>query len=532
MKKWIEHFLPSTKKHSSRQKQKGKNQSFNGTNSKTNEAVEWGIPVPLENNLPAVHQLTKDMLPSTLSDYVFHNAEQLDNAAPEFAAVAVIVCAATLIGGSSQLCPKNENKSWKVKPVLWAMIVADPSQMKSPSARVGLGPFEQVIQDVIDKLNNQRQSEYNNNASFAEAKAAKLNENAKKLLAKGNEDAAKELFNEANDLVPERPVLRNPLINDSSVESLIIRLGSNPYGVLMFRDELNAWLSQVEKADKAHERAFYLEAFNGNGNFIQERVSRDNVVLKNPTVSILGNIQPSILNRFLVERSKGKSNDGLFERFQLAVYPDCANSKYTDIPDNEVLIKRIRDIFSCLSMMGEYEETLTLNFDENTQVLWTEWASQHKERELKASVEDQAVLGKYAALVAKLALIFHIVEEATNCDDFKSFSPTLIIQQASLELAIRWSKFLYSHNVRIRALGQDTKYSETARLIVERFSHLKPQFAPRDIQRKCWKGLKTIDDCNAAIKILADKGYIAPINVDGKNGRTTNRYVIHPDYVG
>ena len=99
-------------------------------------------------------------------------------------------------------------------------------------------------------------------------------------------------------------------------------------------------------------------------------------------------------------------------------------------------------------------------------------------------------------------------------------------------LAIRWSNFLYLHSVRIRAIGQNSQGSETAKLILERFGQLKSPFALRDVQRKGWKGLKTIDDCNAAITVLTNKGYIAPLNVEGKNGRVTNRYEIHPDYVG
>tara|TARA_R110002012_G_scaffold321950_1_gene552698 strand:+ start:907 stop:2505 length:1599 start_codon:yes stop_codon:yes gene_type:complete len=532
MKKWIESLLPWSKKYNPTHKKESKRQTNNGKGKKKNTDIGWVTPSSIETTLPPTPQFNKDMLPEPLSEYVFHNAAQLDNAAPEFAAVAVVVCAAALIGGSAQICPKDENKGWKVKPILWGMIIANPSMMKTPSARVGLGPFERSKHDVIDKLNNQRQAEYNNEANFVEAKVARLNEKAKKLLASGSEEAAKELFNEANELALAPPALRNPLINDCTVEALVMRLESNPYGVLMFRDELYGWLSQLEKKERAHERALYLEAYNGNGSYTQERVSRDNVVLKNPTVSVLGNIQPSMLNSFLLERSSGSSNDGLFERFQLAVYSDSHNSRYTDIPDNEVNDNRVIELFSCLSMMGENEETVTLNFDADAQGLWTEWASEHKKRELKASADDQAVLGKYAALVAKLSLVFHLVEEAAICDDFESFHPELVVQKQSLGLAIRWSNFLYLHSVRIRAIGQNSQGSETAKLILERFGQLKSPFALRDVQRKGWKGLKTIDDCNAAITVLTNKGYIAPLNVEGKNGRVTNRYEIHPDYVG
>jgi hypothetical protein len=105
----------------------------------------------------------------------------------------------------------------------------------------------------------------------------------------------------------------------------------------MFRDELYGWLSLLERSDHAKDRAFYLEAFNAEGRYVQERVSRDRLEIINAAVSVFGGIQPARLATFLAERKKCSCDDGLFERLQLNVYPDFAEARYTDIENDESL---------------------------------------------------------------------------------------------------------------------------------------------------------------------------------------------------
>jgi hypothetical protein len=51
-------------------------------------------------------------------------------------------------------------------------------------------------------------------------------------------------------------------------------MNENPRGLLLIRDELPGFLAHMESEDHQSERAFYLEAFNGDGQFTYDRIGR------------------------------------------------------------------------------------------------------------------------------------------------------------------------------------------------------------------------------------------------------------------
>lgn len=111
-------------------------------------------------------------------------------------------------------------------------------------------------------------------------------------------------------------------MNDATVEKLGELLNENPRGLLLVRDELPGFLSQMESEEYASDRAFYLEAFNGSGQFTYDRIGRGTVHIANCTVSIIGGVQPSRIAPIVRGAITGTSNDGLIQRLQLTVWPD------------------------------------------------------------------------------------------------------------------------------------------------------------------------------------------------------------------
>ena len=122
--------------------------------------------------------------------------------------------------------------------------------------------------------------------------------------------------------VPEVPVWRRYRTNDTTVEKLGELLKENPRGILIFRDELIGLLAALDREDRKSDRGFYLEAWNGYGNYHYDRIGRGTVSIENCCVSILGGIQPSKLLAYLHQARDALGNDGLLQRFQLLVYPD------------------------------------------------------------------------------------------------------------------------------------------------------------------------------------------------------------------
>jgi Protein of unknown function (DUF3987) len=99
-------------------------------------------------------------------------------------------------------------------------------------------------------------------------------------------------------------------------------LNENPHGLLLVRDELAGFLAKMESEEYQSERAFYLEAFNGDGKYTYDRIGRGTIPIENCTLSIIGGIQPARIAPLVRGAATGISDDGLIQRLQLTVWPD------------------------------------------------------------------------------------------------------------------------------------------------------------------------------------------------------------------
>src|SRR5690242_13616042 len=63
---------------------------------------------------------------------------------------------------------------------------------------------------------------------------------------------------------PAQPTLRRLLVNDATFEALHQTMSENPTGILVIRDELTGWWSQLDRSGREGERAFCLQAWNGD----------------------------------------------------------------------------------------------------------------------------------------------------------------------------------------------------------------------------------------------------------------------------
>lgn len=255
----------------------------------------WPEPNEIEIGTFNAPELKKEMLPQLVSDYVFEQAKLRDNADPEYAAIAVLASAAALIGGAVTISPKRLYKDWNLKPILWAMIIGSPSRMKTPSLLIGINLFKYATKQVIEPTNQQLEKEFQASQRSIKAKISKLEKDAEKHIQEGNDKAAKKIYLEIEQLTLPLPKYRKPFINDATIEALIKRIESNPLGLLLYRDELYGWISGLESKEKAQERSFCNEAFNGYGVYEVERINRGNLIIENPTLFVLGNIQPDRL---------------------------------------------------------------------------------------------------------------------------------------------------------------------------------------------------------------------------------------------
>ena len=130
---------------------------------------------------------------------------------------------------------------------------------------------------------------------------------------------------EAQDVRPF--VVPRLYVSDCTIERLAPLLEARPRGVTYVADELARLFMNLERYSGGSDRAFWLEAWDGNS-FIVERLGRPPVMLPHLLVGVVGGFQPDLL-----ARSFAGDSDGIYSRFLYAWPPEAPFREPADDAD-------------------------------------------------------------------------------------------------------------------------------------------------------------------------------------------------------
>jgi putative DNA primase/helicase len=480
-------------------------------------------PRPLPDGLPSVEAFDYELLPPILRARVEDIAERMQ-CPPDYPAVALIVILSSMIGRRCGIAPKRSD-DWTVIPNLWGAVIGRPGVMKSPPLTEIMKPL-QVLQARAVEHFEREQGDYQA-GELVSAEAERVAKDAiRKFLKDGKTAAAHELAQETLQRDSKEPVCRRYVVNDATVEKLGEILNENPCGVLLYRDELNGFFRILERQGHEADRAFYLEAWNGDGSFTYDRIGRGTIHIAACCLSIIGSIQPGPLSD-LVRGLRGSGDDGLLQRFQLAVWPDLTRTwrnvdRAPDIHAREA-VQQIIDRLGGLNADGLESEpgaVRALRFTDEAQDLFNVWR-EALELRLRGEIEHpmlEAHLAKYRSLVPSLALVLHLTEVDGGP-----------VEKLALERAIAWAEYLESHARRIYAPAISPDMDAARALLVHvRKGDLGAEFALRDIYNRGWSGLGTRDEAAAAVAVLEDYGWMRAFTEETE-GRPRTVYRINPN---
>ena len=276
---------------------------------------DWPEPAPLGDELPSVQSFDLELLPTSFRPLVQDVSDRMQ-APPDFAAGAAIVTLAGCVNRRAAIHPKAADNSWRVVPNLWGAIVGHPGFMKSPILRAITQPLAQ-IEELWRAEYAEESGEYQLAKEQAELRWQAWREDYKQAIKKSTPAPVQP----DNSLRP--PALRRISLTDSTFEKMHEILSENPAGVLVIRDELTGWLAELDKQGREGERGFYLQGWNGDAGYTVDRIGRGSIYVPAVCISLLGNIQPARLRWFLSQAfNGGRGDDGLFQRFQILVWPD------------------------------------------------------------------------------------------------------------------------------------------------------------------------------------------------------------------
>jgi Protein of unknown function (DUF3987) len=309
------------------------------------------------------------------------------------------------------------------------------------------------------------------------------------------------------------------------VEKLGEILNENPSGVLLYRDELSGFFRSLERPGHEADRAFYLECWNGDGAFTYDRIGRGTPHIAGVCLSILGSIQPGPLAD-IVRGLRGAGDDGLLQRFQLAVWPDLSPDwqNVDRLPDRDAqeavqaVVERLDGMVHGIPS-ADVGGIPVLRFSNEAQALFDRW---REDLELRLRVGEEhpaleAHLSKYRSLVPSLALVNHLAERAEGPVD------TL-----ALVRAIVWAEYLETHARRIYAPAISPDM-DAAQALSKRIKagDVGSHFSLREVYNRGWSGLSTRDEASAAVQVLIDHHWLQQ-SEEPTAGRPRTLYWVNP----
>lgn len=489
--------------------------------TRTASAVQSFDPEPLPDPLPAVPALDPALLPDCVRTWCMDTADSLQ-VPLDFTAVPAMVGLAAALGGRQLAVRLKTHGHWYERPILWGCVIGRPSSGKSPA----LSPVRRLLESVTaperDKYQQARKI-HDGNAILADARKAHAKDEARKALKKGTPIDPEALGESArfDDAAPTEPRL---VVNDATVEKLGELLNENSRGLIQFRDELAGWLASLDREGREQDRAFWLECWNGTGPYTSDRIGRGTVRIEACAVSILGGMQPGKLAEYVRGAVRGGfSDDGLMQRFQLAVYPDLpASWRYTDRPMDRAAEERARAAFNRLRALipadvgAETTEACDVPFlrlSGDAQGLFVEWQTELMQR-LRAGGEPpfmESHLAKYPALAGRLAVVLHLADNGTGP-----------VSAHAMLKALGWCEHLERHARRIYAPATDNGLT-AAHLLLRKRDSLPDGFTARDVYRKCWAGLNDPDTVAEALALLTDHRQVIEV-AETTGGRPSTSY--------
>jgi len=232
---------------------------------------------------------------------------------------------------------------------------------------------------------------------------------------------------------PERPKPVSLYASNYTMEAIGQILSHQPdRGLLVTPDELAVFLRSMDayRGGKGADRAHWLSLYNGDALKVDRKTS-DQIFVRYTSVSVVGGIQPSILQKTWQEDKD--LGDGLWPRFAWVRVPLTPDPDTQDGP-----IYHPQELLKAVYRQLQAFQPMQHELDREGRRLWNEWKRELNEPILSEPNERiRATLPKTKERAARIALILHWLDAACA-----GVAPSKIIPASTLARAIEFTRWL------------------------------------------------------------------------------------------
>lgn len=243
----------------------------------------------------------------------------------------------------------------------------------------------------------------------------------------------------------DRPVFKQVLVDDATVESFRKILTYNPRGVLLHNDEIKKFIKGMNRyqGKDTGEEAFWLSSFN-NSSFTVNRVKDDPVVINSTFINIIGTIQNDVLDDILVKSQES----GFIDRFLFSRSEKLAH-KLTNAQMDKATLRWWDEYLVTMHVRFEYdgENSRIVKFSNNGFAKLMEVDSHFVDlsNEENTTEKTRSYIAKIRTYIPRLALFFCIVDRF----DMRSFEINLSIEPTHVERAYLIANYFYNTGMEV-----------------------------------------------------------------------------------
>lgn len=308
--------------------------------------------------------------------------------------------------------------------------------------------------------------------------------------------------------------MKDLYFSDFTIESISQSISNHPdSGYLVYNDELAGFFKSMDAYRKngGGDRQKWLTLYN-DGALKVNRKSSDTIFIPQTSVSIVGGIQPSTIERLI--SGDESQEDGLWNRFTFTRLPHTRIEAFNNTPSS--LTQYLETLYRSLASQESFRHYLS----EESKPLWADWHGWTEDKTFsESSWIARGTYAKIEGIAARNALIIHRTMAA-----IAGVIPDRQISASTMAIAIEWTKWELSQTLLEYQMLGLTNDPEQARILkfIDKFTD-KGWVSARDVHS--WWSPKSDRNANNIRQFMAKVvglGYA----IDNEQPTDSNKYQI------
>ena len=485
------------------------------------EEEEWEEPISLvDEELP---EFPVDALPAPIRDFVLALSESLQTARDMPAACALGALSVCLQGKYSV----RINADWLEQANLYTLIIADPSEKKSPCLNHMISPILR-----FEKAWNKEQSDEISQSHQMKRVLERKADNAEHAYINGK--ISREEMEVASRKAREFQTIHmlRLFLDDVTPEALTSHLAENDGVAAIMSAEGGVFENFAGRYTGKNNLDTALKAYSGDPIRV-DRKGRPSETISRPSMTILMMIQPAVLSTIM--ENKMFKGQGLTARF-LYCLPE-SRVGYRDVNPHTVppeIRKGYEDLILHLLQESLSKEAEEITVSAEAEMIRRQFAEDVEHRLLGDLEEFREWAGKIVGTAMRIAAILCLAETRlrgrTTCEGNADPTPHEISAEHMFK-AIRIANYYIEHaKTAFRKMGVELLNDRCERVIqIIRKQHLTP-LTLRDLMRVC-RFLRNRENAQEILDQLEIYGYLSRQNPEPRTraGRPSNPiYDVNP----